>query len=82
MLTAEFQSADCGCLNSYGCLIPRFFCGPFLTGISQEDTFEKGWGEKERESMRMRMLKTEGENLDRPCSSAIENLNSSYLHQQ
>lgn len=49
MLTAEFQSADCGCLNSYGCLIPRFFCGPFLTEISQEDTFEKGWGEKERE---------------------------------
>lgn len=49
ILTVEFQSADCGCLNSYGCLIPEFFCGPFLTGISQEDIFEKGWGEKERE---------------------------------
>lgn len=48
MLRVEFQSADYGCLNSDGCLIPRFFCGPFLTGISQEDISEKGWGEKEK----------------------------------
>lgn len=37
---------------------------------------------RERESMRIRKLKTEVEKLDRPCSSALENLNSSYLHQQ
>lgn len=35
------------CLLKYiCCLIPRFFCGPFLTGISQADISVKGWREK------------------------------------
>lgn len=64
LLTIVSDTADCVCINSH-CLIPRFSCGPFLTGISQVDISEKGWGETEREKERERGwggegLKTEG----------------------
>lgn len=36
-------------------------------------------GERNRKSIKIRMVKTEAENLDRPCSFAIENLNSIHL---